>query len=604
MNAGTLTLLKFAISFLSCGVFIWVMWTPSPSVVREALVPLFLFCLSFCVLPGSREKRVAVIGAVCAALGYLLLNEPTGEMAFLPYAAIVSATAPFFYVLLNACCGTARAALEQKLHGVTDSSRFFYLCLFAAVASLAAQLVFSLSPNIWVDEAFSVALASHPWREMLSIASTDVHPPLYYIILKALTEIVLLVFPHASAICIGKLVSVLPFALLLVAACTKVRRTWGNYVGGLWGMAIFAAPSLILQGVEIRMYGWAMFFVTLAYLFAYDVITKARKRDWCCFVLAGLASAYTHYYACIAVTPVYLLLLYISFRKGRFYLLRWLAAAAVTVVGYLPWLFIFVTQARNVEADYWIQYPDLTEFRRYVVGVFGDSVTAGIVCLIIFLQFLSIGRGKEGIMHRRFLLTGILCGVATIFVGLTATYLIRPVFAFRYMYPGLACFWLALIIGAEKTGKAPMKLFFAVLMASAWLYQFLAFGLLEGKQAKELIRWTELLNRYPDAVLITDNNAEQRTFSTLTRRTCLTFDKEATTEISKQVYPACRQPNIADIQSFLNQEKHPTYIVILTGPSYGNDKIALPCQYYVDKFFWSFYFDMYIIPATENGAEH
>lgn len=604
MNARTLTLLKFTVSLLSCGVFLWITWNPSLYAIKQVLVLLFLLFLSFFVLSNNKGNRVAVLGAIGVTLGYLLLNKTEENSTFLTYAAAVSATAPFFYVWLSRCCGKAHTVFEQRLYRFTENSLFFYLCMFVAAVGLTAQLIFSFSPNIWVDEAFSVSLVAHPWGEMLSIAATDVHPPLYYIILKAITEALLFILPDASSICIGKLVSVLPFALLLWIAVTKVRRTWGNYVGGLWGASLFAAPSLITQGVEIRMYGWAMLFVTLAYLFAYDVTTKARKRDWCCFVLAGLASAYTHYYACIAVTPVYLLLLYTSFRKGRAMLLRWLAAATVTVVGYLPWLFIFINQAQTVAGDYWISYPDLAEYQLYAVRVLNSPLMTGIVFLIIFLQLISLLRGNDSGPYRGYILTGILCGAATLAVGLAATYIIRPVFTFRYIYPGLACFWLALIIGSKDIGKSGIRLSLAVIMASSCISQFLGFGLSEGKQAKELLRWTEELNRHPDAFLITNRNSEQSTFSTLTGRTCLTFDKEESSKLSKQVYPTCRQPNITNIQSFLNQEKHPTYIVLLAFPLPVEERISRLRRYYVGTFFESVYFDMYVIPATENGAEH
>lgn len=604
MNAKGLTIFKIIISLISCIIFVWASWQPSPfTFIPQVLIPVLLLLLSFYAAAKNENHKTAIFGAVGAALGYNVLTENKAGTSPLAFTAILLASTPFFYCILSACCRNAHGDVEQKLQSFTESKLFFYLCLTVATVGLAAQFIFSFSPNIWVDEAFSIALTAHPWGEMLSIAATDVHPPLYYIILKASTGALLFIFPDASPICIGKLVSVLPFALLMWIAVTKVRRTWGNYVGGLWCAALFAAPSLIPQGVEIRMYGWAMLFLTLAYLFAYDVINKARKRDWCWFALAGLTSAYTHYYACIAVTPVYLLLLYTSFRKGRANLLRWGLAATVTVVGYLPWLFIFINQAQTVAGNYWISYPNLAEYQRYAVGVLQNPLATGVVFLIIFLLLISLCRGKGSSLSEGYILTGVFCGAATLAVGLAATYLIRPVFTFRYIYPGLACFWLALIIGTKCSGKSAMRLSLALILAGSSISQFLEFGLYEGKQAKELIRWTEALNRHPDAVLITNHNIEQRTFSTLTGRTCLTFDKEENTELFKQVFPVCRQSNIADIQSFLNQEKHPTYIVLLTGPAPGEERLSLSRQYYVGKFLENGYFDMYVIPAKGNGME-
>lgn len=485
-----------------------------------------------------------------------------------------------------------------------ESSCFFSLCMIGAAVGLALQICFSFSQNIWLDEAFSLALISHPWGEMINLAAADVHPPLYYVILKALTGTLQQILPFVPTICLCKLVSVLPFALLLFTAATKVRRTWGNYVGGLFGFSLFAAPSLISQGVEIRMYGWAMFFVTLAYLFAYDIYTKGRKRDWAFFTLAGISAAYTHYYACIAVTPSYLFLLYTAYRKGGQSLMSWLTAALVTVVTYLPWLFIFLNQARAVSENYWITLPSLQDYYHIVFQLLQDAVSIGVVCLIILLQAIAFFRNKEsGHSRTCYILTGILCGGATLGVGLAASYLIKPVFVFRYMYPGLACFWLALIIGCADKGKAPLKLTFSLILTGTFLCQITSFGLSEGSHAKKHYDFMQILDSHADAVLITNDHFAQLTLATLTDRSCLCYDKQENSERFKKVFTACDHPNIADIQSFINQKSHPSYILLLSGKD-KTKSLSIPLQYYVGKFFENGLFDMYFIPATENGAEH
>lgn len=519
-------------------------------------------------------------------------------------AAATLAAGPFFFFFLKTSCNQCNERREQKINNFFNSTLFFALCLTASCVAVTTQLIFSCSSNIWIDEAFSIALTSHSWQEMLSIAASDVHPPLYYFILKALTGLIHSIFPSFSIICIGKLISVLPFAILLVLASTKVRRAWGNFVGALWGFSLFAAPSMIFQGVEIRMYGWAMLFVSSAYLCAYDIITKNRKRDWLLFTLAGLASAYTHYYACIAVTPVYLMLLYASARKREWgNLRRWLGSATITIIGYIPWLFIFLHQAQTVSKDYWIQLPDIKEFHTYLHNFLNDSITVGIVSLIILLVLASLIRDKGKILLRNhYILSGLLCGIFTISIGLIATYLVKPVFIFRYMYPGLACFWLALIIGCNVSGKAILKIALTVTLAGTYFINMLIFGLNEGKAAKEHARFLQELSKHPDAVFITELNYQQRTLSTVLGKDCLTFDKEKSSDISRRVFSACQNPNISNLQAFLNQPNHPTYVVICT-PCI--QRIEISQQYCAGLFMeGAFFFQMYVIPATENGAEH
>ena len=50
---------------------------------------------------------------------------------------------------------------------------------------------------------------------MISLAARDVHPPLYYLMVKAAVELVHLFAPGADAVIICKVVSVLPYLALL-----------------------------------------------------------------------------------------------------------------------------------------------------------------------------------------------------------------------------------------------------------------------------------------------------------------------------------------------------------------------------------------------------
>lgn len=52
------------------------------------------------------------------------------------------------------------------------------------VACAALLVAGAMHDNLWFDEAYSVALAAHSAPELLRIAATDVHPPLYYLMLR------------------------------------------------------------------------------------------------------------------------------------------------------------------------------------------------------------------------------------------------------------------------------------------------------------------------------------------------------------------------------------------------------------------------------------
>ena len=45
-------------------------------------------------------------------------------------------------------------------------------------------LLAAFNSNLWFDEAYSVGLANQPWGNLFVSAINDVHPVLYYVLLK------------------------------------------------------------------------------------------------------------------------------------------------------------------------------------------------------------------------------------------------------------------------------------------------------------------------------------------------------------------------------------------------------------------------------------
>ena len=68
------------------------------------------------------------------------------------------------------------------------------------------------SQTIWVDEAYSLELAKHSYMNLIKIDALDVHPPLYYIILRT----GFLIFGVSeNFIWIGRFVSLVPYVILM-----------------------------------------------------------------------------------------------------------------------------------------------------------------------------------------------------------------------------------------------------------------------------------------------------------------------------------------------------------------------------------------------------
>lgn len=87
----------------------------------------------------------------------------------------------------------------------TNYVSWLLVVVFSAVLiALAFQ-----SSDIWVDETFSLGLARHSVKDLISLTAQDVHPPLYYLILKAGLAF------KPNSVFLARIISVIPVIIIL-----------------------------------------------------------------------------------------------------------------------------------------------------------------------------------------------------------------------------------------------------------------------------------------------------------------------------------------------------------------------------------------------------
>ncbi len=128
--------------------------------------------------------------------------------------------------------------------------------LFALGAGMLLVSVFlSFSSDIWYDELYTMGLACQPLGRLVSITARDVHPPLYYIIVKIFLQFFGLAGGEGQTAA-AKIASVVPFFLCLFYSGWKVRKYFGWLPAGLFAFLLPAMPKLADYTVEVRMYGY------------------------------------------------------------------------------------------------------------------------------------------------------------------------------------------------------------------------------------------------------------------------------------------------------------------------------------------------------------
>ena len=174
----------------------------------------------------------------------------------------------------------------------TDLSVIVVFTAFAA----AVRLLFLTHPAPWADEFFSISYIRQSFLDLINLhRDTDVHPPLYYILLKSLS------FIFGDSIFGFRALSVLfgvasvPFFYLIA------RDRLGSKVAVVSTLFFCVLPIHVHFSREIRMYSALSFFLIVAqYCFfslAYETVKySARKMILSIgFLLSLSASFYTNY---------------------------------------------------------------------------------------------------------------------------------------------------------------------------------------------------------------------------------------------------------------------------------------------------------------------
>ena len=114
---------------------------------------------------------------------------------------------------------------------------------------------------IHVDEYWTLSLINLPFLEGMRIAISDVHPPLHYIILYAVSPIT------SNNIHLLKAVSIIPYFILLVISVTKIRNDYGWLACGLFTFTTATMSVFFIEFLTIRIRGhsfsWFWFSFTL-----------------------------------------------------------------------------------------------------------------------------------------------------------------------------------------------------------------------------------------------------------------------------------------------------------------------------------------------------
>lgn len=381
---------------------------------------------------------------------------------------------------------------------------FFILAIFSLLI-----ILFSINESIWEDEAFSLLAIQYPFFEMINILSFDVHPLLYYVLLKFFIEFTSLF--NLNVIIMAKFFSIIPSIFLLILAGIRIRKIHDWLFAGLFSFFIICMPQMMNFAIEIRMYSWAMLFVTLCFWYAYEITLDSSNKNWFLFIIFGILSTYMHYYAALSVIIIYFILAWHLFKNKSLEFNKYILAILISILCCLWNLKLMIPQILAVKHDFWIPKLTINSFIQDIMYIcsphnyhivqsdlfsvitFINLDFLGVLLLILYFVLLVLYLKIMDKHH--FLLNAVLVLVISVIIGILVSIFIKPVFIARYMIPSLACFWLTFAFLLSKFyNKKTIFIFSMILIVIVSGVNTYSFILTENGEYSNCIKFNHIVS--------------------------------------------------------------------------------------------------------------
>lgn len=295
---------------------------------------------------------------------------------------------------------------KRQILGLETNDWWFVVVGLIIFAVLS--LVTIANSSIWFDEAFGAYMIKYNFVDIARYTATDVHPPLFYWLLKSWS----LIFGNSELAL--RSMSVFFGGIAIIFGYLLTNKLFNRTAARISLIFLVLSPMLIRYSQEARMY-MLVAAIALAATYVLVVAMESKKKmPWVIYGILISLGMWVHYYAAI-VWIAHILWHADNARrysaKGeflkKFFDRRWIMAYVIAIILYIPWLPFFVGQSLVVQImGFWIPpvspgtplnfltntvyYRDLGDTTSWLA--FALIVVSIFLCVLSYKVYRSFGR--------------------------------------------------------------------------------------------------------------------------------------------------------------------------------------------------------------------
>ncbi len=245
---------------------------------------------------------------------------------------------------------------------VSSRKKNIALCIAIPVVCCIIFAIFcmlNLKSSIWFDESYSAYLVRGDFSDIWSMTGRDVHPPLFYFLLKIWSSI----FGYTDFSM--RFMSIFFGALGIIFTFQLLKRWFNVKTASIATLALSLSPMLIRYGQEMRMYT-LVFFIVVAATYVLDLMLETKKtRYHILYAVLISLGMWTHYFTAIAWIAH--IVYYKVTKRAKIFEKRMIWTYVLAVALFLPWMPSLIKQVLEVESSgFWIPAVSLATPADYL----------------------------------------------------------------------------------------------------------------------------------------------------------------------------------------------------------------------------------------------
>lgn len=215
--------------------------------------------------------------------------------------------------------------------------------LLITAISVILVIPFLFCLGLDTDEPYTLGFIHNSYSSIINLSKFDIHPPLYYLILKFFVSLLNIVTKNIFITIIFARIISLIFAIITFIYLVKIIKLLSFKISNYISLIVFVLTPSVIGFValiaSLRMYTLAMMLISMEIFYLLKFSSSYKYKYPVIISILTAASLYTHYFAGLySGLLIIFFALYKLINKEYKYVITYMIVGLASLALFIPWL--------------------------------------------------------------------------------------------------------------------------------------------------------------------------------------------------------------------------------------------------------------------------